>query len=62
MAAKPKNIDEYLAALSADKRTALEKLRRRQKSASVTGFLRFGFTGVRLWLWEQRQTTALSTR
>ena len=28
MAAKPKTIDEYLAALSADKRAALEKLRR----------------------------------
>ena len=28
MAAKPKTIDEYLAALSADKRAALEKLRK----------------------------------
>jgi uncharacterized protein YdhG (YjbR/CyaY superfamily) len=34
MAAKPKNIDEYLAALSADKRTALEKLRKIIKTAA----------------------------
>jgi uncharacterized protein YdhG (YjbR/CyaY superfamily) len=33
MAAKPKTIGEYLAALSADKRTALEKLRKTIKAA-----------------------------
>jgi len=40
MAAKPKTIDEYLTALSDDKRAALENLReprrRRLKSASAT--------------------------
>ena len=34
MAAKPKTIDEYLAALSADKRAALEKLRKTIKAAA----------------------------
>jgi uncharacterized protein YdhG (YjbR/CyaY superfamily) len=34
MAAKPKTIDEYLAALSDDKRMALEKLRKTIKSAA----------------------------
>jgi len=34
MQAKPENIDEYLATLSADKRTALEVLRRTIKSAA----------------------------
>jgi len=34
MAAKPKNIDEYLARLNNDKRAALEKLRRAIKSAA----------------------------
>ena len=33
MRAKPANVDEYLAPLSADKRAALEKLRRAIKSA-----------------------------
>jgi uncharacterized protein YdhG (YjbR/CyaY superfamily) len=34
MASRPKTIDEYLAALSDDKRTALEKLRRAVRSAA----------------------------
>ena len=34
MSAKPQTIDEYLAAVSADKRAALEKLRRAIKSAA----------------------------
>src|ERR1700730_11243566 len=34
MSAKPQSIDEYLAAVSADKRAALEKLRRAIKSAA----------------------------
>ncbi len=34
MAAKPKTIDEYLAALSDDKRAALEKLRKTIRAAS----------------------------
>ena len=34
MAAKPKTIDEYLAALSDDKRAALEKLRKTIRSAA----------------------------
>ena len=34
MAAKPKTIDEYLAALSEDKRAALEKLRKTIKAAA----------------------------
>ncbi len=34
MAGKPKTIDEYLAALSPDKRAALEKLRRTIRSAA----------------------------
>lgn len=34
MAAKPKTIDEYLAGLSADKRTALEKLRKTIRAAA----------------------------
>jgi len=34
MARKPNTIDEYLAALSADKRAALEKLRRAIKAAA----------------------------
>jgi uncharacterized protein YdhG (YjbR/CyaY superfamily) len=34
MAAKPKNIDEYLAALSDDKRAALEKLRKTIRAAA----------------------------
>ena len=34
MPGKPKNIDEYLAALSADKRAALEKLRKTIKAAA----------------------------
>ena len=34
MAAKPKNIDEFLAQISVDKRAALEKLRRDIKSAA----------------------------
>ncbi len=34
MAAKPKTIDEYLAALSADKRAALEKLRKIIRAAA----------------------------
>ena len=34
MAAKPKNIDEYLAALSDDKRAALEKLRKSIRAAA----------------------------
>ena len=34
MAAKPTTIDEYLAALSADKRTALEKLRKTIRAAA----------------------------
>jgi uncharacterized protein YdhG (YjbR/CyaY superfamily) len=34
MAAKPKTIDEYLAALSDDKRTSLEKLRKTIKAAA----------------------------
>lgn len=34
MAAKPKTIDEYLAAVSADKRAALEKLRKTIKAAA----------------------------
>jgi uncharacterized protein YdhG (YjbR/CyaY superfamily) len=34
MAAKPKTIDEYLATVSADKRAALEKLRKVIKSAA----------------------------
>jgi uncharacterized protein YdhG (YjbR/CyaY superfamily) len=34
MAAKPKTIDEYLAALSHDKRAALEKLRRTIRAAA----------------------------
>lgn len=34
MAAKPKTIDEYLAALSADKRAALENLRKAIKAAA----------------------------
>jgi uncharacterized protein YdhG (YjbR/CyaY superfamily) len=34
MAGKPKTIDEYLAALSADKRAALEKLRQLIRSAA----------------------------
>jgi uncharacterized protein YdhG (YjbR/CyaY superfamily) len=34
MAAKPKTIDEYLAALSADKRAALEKLRKTIRAAA----------------------------
>ena len=41
MASKSKTIDTYLAALSADKRAALEKLRkaiRKLKNASATRF------------------------
>ena len=34
MPGKPRNIDEYLAALSADKRAALEKLRKTIKAAA----------------------------
>ncbi len=34
MSARPKTIDEYLAALSADKRAALEKLRKTIRAAS----------------------------
>src|SRR6202171_23075 len=34
MAAKPKTIDEFLAALSADKRAALQKLRKTIKAAA----------------------------
>ena len=34
MAAKPKTVDEYLAALSADKRAALEKLRKIIRAAA----------------------------
>ena len=34
MAAKPKTIDEYLAAVSADKRAALEKLRKTIRTAA----------------------------
>jgi len=34
MAGKPKNIDEYLAALSDDKRAALEKLRKTIRGAA----------------------------
>jgi len=34
MAAKPKTIDEYLAVLTADKRAALDKLRRTIKAAA----------------------------
>ena len=34
MAAKPKTIDEYLAALSADKRAVLERLRKTIKAAA----------------------------
>jgi uncharacterized protein YdhG (YjbR/CyaY superfamily) len=34
MPPKPKNIDEYLAALSEDKRAALEKLRKAVKAAA----------------------------
>ena len=34
MAGKPQTIDEYLAALSSEKRTALEKLRRAIKAAA----------------------------
>src|SRR2546426_6458313 len=34
MGAQPKTIDEYLAALSADKRAALEKLRKTIKAAA----------------------------
>lgn len=34
MATKPKTIDEYLAALSADKRAALEKLRKTIQAAA----------------------------
>ena len=34
MAGKPKTIDEYLAALSGDKRAALEKLRRTIRAAA----------------------------
>jgi uncharacterized protein YdhG (YjbR/CyaY superfamily) len=34
MAAKPKTVDEYLAALNADKRAALEKLRKTIRAAA----------------------------
>ena len=34
MAAKPRTIDEYLAALSEDKRAAMEKLRKTIKAAA----------------------------
>jgi uncharacterized protein YdhG (YjbR/CyaY superfamily) len=37
MSAKPQTIDEYLAPLSNEKRTALEKLRRAIKSAAPKG-------------------------
>jgi len=37
MAAKPKTIDEYLAALSDDKREALEKLRKTIRAAAPKG-------------------------
>jgi uncharacterized protein YdhG (YjbR/CyaY superfamily) len=50
MAAKPKTIDEYLAALSADKRVALEKLRMTIRAAApqTEECISYGLAGFRL--------------
>ncbi|MGI8981166.1 MAG: iron chaperone [Pirellulaceae bacterium] len=51
MAAKPKNFDEYLAALSDDKRAALEKLRRTIKAAvpKAEECISYGLAAFRLY-------------
>jgi uncharacterized protein YdhG (YjbR/CyaY superfamily) len=50
MAAKPKTIDEYLAALSTDKRAALEKLRKTIRAAAPKAeeYLSYGLAAFRL--------------
>ena len=50
MAAKPKTIDEYLAALSADKRAALEKLRKtiRALAPKAEECISYGLAAFRL--------------
>jgi uncharacterized protein YdhG (YjbR/CyaY superfamily) len=50
VAAKPKTIDEYLAALSADQRAALEKLRKTIKAAAprATECISYGLAAFRL--------------
>ena len=50
MAAKPKTIDEYLAALSDDKRGALEKLRKTIKTVAPTAeeCISYGLAAFRL--------------
>lgn len=49
MAAKPKTVDEYIAAAPADKRTALKKLRRTIKAAApdATEYLGYGLAGFK---------------
>ena len=50
MEAKPKTIDEYLAALTADKRAALEKLRKAIRAAAPKAeeCISYGIPGFRL--------------
>ena len=50
MAAKPKTIDEYLAAVSDDKRAALEKLRKTIKAAAPKAeeCINYGLAAFRL--------------
>jgi uncharacterized protein YdhG (YjbR/CyaY superfamily) len=50
MAAKPKTIDEYLAAVSDDKRAALEKLRKTVKAAAPQAeeYISYGLAAFRL--------------
>ena len=50
MPAKPKTIDEYLAPLSDDQRTALEKLRKTIKTAApqVAECISYGLAAFRL--------------
>src|SRR5262249_29395241 len=50
MAAKPKTIDEYLAAVSADKRAALETLRQAIRSAAPKAqeYIGYGLAAFRL--------------
>src|SRR5437867_3287735 len=50
MAAKPTTIDEYLAAVNADKRAALEKLRKTIKAAApkTEEYISYGLAAFRL--------------
>ena len=61
MAAKPNTMDEYLAALSAHKRAALEKLRRVIRSAAPQVDFLPAFAAARVRFHNER-TTALHPR